>query len=443
MRTTQVLAEYVHALDHASLPRGSIDAVARCVLDLVACAAAGLHESGVAAARKLAATQYPGGPAEVWFTAQRATASGAVFANSTAAMILDWDDGFRTARGHPGAGVIPAALAAAAETGASGAEVVAAIVAGYEVSVRVGRAKRWYTSTGTWSPHGAIAAAGRIRQTPPEQLAHALAMATQCAPVLKGKGGSQFDQLSWSDVKEGIAWGALTGMTSLYMAEGGATGALEILDSERHYEVARITEGLGGTPLVAGTYFKPYACCRHVHAPLDAFDALLATHAIDPADIESVEVHTYSGTFNLPNAARPPDYLEVQFSVPYCLAIRALHGRAALMPIEHAVVGDEALAAFAERIMLHPDPAIEARFPAESPTRVVVHSRRGRFESPVTTPRGDPDAPMAWDDLVEKLRVATRRTLSPERQDALVAAVERLAAGDLAPLRAELAKPAV
>jgi 2-methylcitrate dehydratase PrpD len=439
MHTTQLLADYVHDLDGAALPSESLDAAARCVLDLLAATAAGLRETSVEAARGLARTQYPGGPAEIWFTGERATATGAVLCNSAAASVLDLDDGFRTARGHPGAGVIPAALAAAAEVGAAGSEVLAAIVAGYEVSVRVARARHYYTSTGTWSPHGAIAAAGRVRRTRAEALAQAFAMATQCAPVLKGKGGSQFDALSGSDVKEGIPWGAQVGMTALYLAERGATGPLEILDCASHFAPERITAALGAPPLIGGTYFKPYACCRHIHAPLDAFDGLLERHRLDAAGIEAVEVHTYSGTFNISNLVRPPGFVDVQFSLPYCLAIRALRGKAALLPIDPAVVGDEELARFAARVTLHPDAAIEARFPAESPARVVVVTKQGRFESPVTTPRGDPDAPLSWGDLEEKLRTASRHVLPPAQQEAVIAGVGRLRAGDLAPLRAVLA----
>src|SRR5258706_15636059 len=127
MQTTHLLADYIHDLNAATLSAEGLDAAERCALDLVACAAAGLHETSVEAARRLARLQYPGGAAEVWFTGERATAMGAVLANSAAASVLDLDDGFRTARGHPGAAVIPAAFAAAAETGAGGNEVLAAI----------------------------------------------------------------------------------------------------------------------------------------------------------------------------------------------------------------------------------------------------------------------------------------------------------------------------
>lgn len=439
MHVTHRLAEYVHDLRAADLPPESLDAAARCVLDLLAAAAAGVGEPSAAACRAMARSQYGDGAAGIWFTAQRAPAIGAAMCNSAAASVLDLDDGFRIARGHPGASVIPAALAAAAECDSNAAEFLAAVVAGYEVGVRVAAGRRFHSSTGTWTPHAAIAAAARLRKTKPRALANALAIATQCAPVLKGKGGSQFAGLSGSDVKEGIPWGMLEGLTALHVAEAGFTGPEEILDVPTHFEPARIVEGLGGAPLIGGTYFKPYALCRHLHAPLEAFATLLEPHAIGARDIEAVEVHTYAATFDLSNLAEPRTLVDIQFSVPFGIALCAVHGTQALLPVDAAVAEDAAVRALARKVSLHLDPALQARFPAESPARVVVKTAQARFESAVTLPRGDPDRPLGWDELRAKFRTATRRALDAQRQGRVLDAVERLRGGEIAPLREALA----
>jgi 2-methylcitrate dehydratase PrpD len=90
-------------------------------------------------------------------------------------------------------------------------------------------------------------------------------------------------------------------------------------------------------------------------------------------------------------------------------------------------------------VSMHREPVIEPMFPKQSPARVVVHAGGQRFESPVTMPRGDPADPLSWDDLRAKFETATRRVLSPARQQSILAAVDRLREGDLAPLRAALA----
>ncbi|MCK7469781.1 MAG: MmgE/PrpD family protein [Desulfomicrobium escambiense] len=81
------------------------------------------------------------GSADIWFGGGRRQAAFAAFANSAAASALDLDDGHRAAGGHPGAAVIPAVLAVAQEVQAGWSEVLAALVAGYEVGVRISAAR--------------------------------------------------------------------------------------------------------------------------------------------------------------------------------------------------------------------------------------------------------------------------------------------------------------
>jgi 2-methylcitrate dehydratase PrpD len=444
MHATRLLAEYVDDLRPESLTDDVREAAIRCVLDLIGAAAAGYRSPSVEGVRKVVRAQYGAGPAEVWFTGERRTALGAVFCNSAAASVLDLDDGVRAARGHPGAAVIPAAFAVAAEANATAAELLAAIVAGYEVGVRVARARRFHSSSGTWSAHGAIAAAARLRGTKPEQLAHALAIATLTSPMLKGRGeGPHYTHLSDSDVKEGIPWASVTGMTSLALAEAGHTGPMEILDSSAYFERASLVEGLVGSlgdlPLIGQTYFKPYACCRHIHAPLDAFGSLLQRQSIAPDDIAAVEVYTYAATLDLNNLVEPRTCLDAQFSVPYCLGIYAFRGAAGLLPLDDDVLEDHAIRAFAKRVTLHVDPNLTARFPAETLSRVVIQTAHARFESPVTTPFGDVANPMSRADLEAKFRQATRNALSPEQQNGVLQAIDHLRAGELQPLRQRLA----
>ena len=88
---------------------------------------------------------------------------------------------------------------------------------------------------------------------------------------------------------------------------------------------------------------------------------------------------------------------------------------------------------------LHLDPQLENRFPEETPARVIVTTPAGRFESPVTTPLGEPSNPMSWQQLVDKFRTATRGVVDEGRQETLLAAVDSLADGDLPPLLQALA----
>ena len=433
MNTSLHIAHYVSDLRADTLPPAAREAAIRCVLDLLTAAAAGHTDPAVKAFRQLAMNDYGSGACAIWFTGERASATGAAFANSAAASILDLDDGFRLARGHPGAAVIPAALAAALDS-TSAEAFIAAVVAGYEVGVRVAMARPAYAPSGVWSAYAAIAAAGMLRGTAPEKLAHALAIAVQSAPSLPAKAG-----LVGSDVKEGIPFGVLAGMNALRLAEAGFTGPLGIFDNPELFAAERITAGLGGPPCIDRTYFKPYACCRHIHAPLEAFAALLARHKIEAHEIITIEVHTYSGTFNLSNLPEPCTLIEAQYSVPFCIGLCAVRGLQSLLPLEVSTLDDPEVRMISRKVSLHCDASIELRFPAESPARVLVTTADGRFESPVTTPRGDPDSSLSWAELEEKFLMATRKVFAPARQREILHAVAGLREGELQGLRMALA----
>ncbi|HGE6810376.1 TPA: MmgE/PrpD family protein [Pseudomonas aeruginosa] len=434
--TAHELARYAASSSAIPLSRTTRETVLKCLLDALGSAAAALDLPGVMAARQGAAQLLGQGPVPIWFTGAHGSLGAALMANSAATAALDLDDGYRRARGHPGAAVVPAALAALGDDPEIPAdELAAAFVAGYEVALRVAIARPSYAPSGAWSAYGVIAAIGRLRGVSTEHIAHALAIAAQAAPGLPALAG-----IVGSDVKEGIPYGCLAGLAALEMARAGATGPLGIFDDPALFDAQAMLDGLGGTLLIEGTYFKPYGCCRHIHGALDAFLALRQQHAFEPGDIAALEVHTYRATFNLANRAEPVSLVDAQYSVPFCLAAVALGGAGALLPLRQTQLRDPNLLQLAQRVTVQHDAQIEPLFPARSPSRVTVTLQDGqRLESPVVDPRGDPIRPLAWDDLVAKFRQVSAHTLSDEQQRTVLASLERFAQGDTAPLRQALA----
>ena len=446
MHATRVLAEYVHGLRADALPPHARDGALRCLLDLLTAAVAGYSTPAAHGMRRAACALYGQGRAPVWFSTHCLNSAGAALSNSAAASALDLDDGNRPARGHPGAAVIPVALAVAAEVGASADDVLTAIVAGYEVGVRVATARNEAKATvscqsGRWTGYAAVAAAASLRGTPPAQLSQAFAMAGVMAPNQEANGSSGYSRLTGNDVKEGIAWSAAGGIAALHMAEAGLTGPEDILDHESHFSSRHLLEGLGVRPLICDTYFKPYSCCRYNHAAIDAFVAVVAQQGLAAQDIVAVDVHTFGWALKLGNKTEPQNLVDVQYSIPYCIGVAAVMGAEALLPVDNDALNRADVAAFAHQVKLHEDVAMSARFPGETLARVVVTTRRGRFESPVTTPRGEASNPMSMQDLQKKFRAATRKIIGKEQQQSLLLAVEKLAAGELEPLLKRLAQP--
>jgi 2-methylcitrate dehydratase PrpD len=439
MHVTQQLAAFVCDRRTVAPAAEAREAALRCLLDLLASTAAGLRTAAAGAARRAAAGLFRDGAATVWFAGQSLSSAGAGFCNAAAASALDLDDGNRLARGHPGAAVIPAALAVAEEVRADAEALLAAIVIGYDVAIAVAAERGFYARSGLWCGFGAVAAAAALRRTPADRLVHALAISGMTAPnLLSVADGTAYPPSLGNHVKEGIPWATATALAALELAEAGSTGPLDLLDHAPHHDAAGILERLAGPPAICATYFKFHCCCRHIHAPVEALLAIMAEHALPPEAIDAVEVHIYRGAFNLSNRPEPANLVDVQYSIPYCLGLVALLGPRALLPLEESALHRPAVSAFARKVTLHLDPVIDRRFPAESLARVVVTAGGRRFASPLTHPRGEAFDPPSWQELEEKFRLCSAGIMAPADCEAVLAAIGQLREAQLAPLCALL-----
>jgi 2-methylcitrate dehydratase PrpD len=424
-----LLARHVHRFQPHALTDDVREAVARCVLDLLAAAGSGFAASGPTAAREGAKALFGPGESDIWFAGGTAHPTAALLSNSAASAALDLDDGSRPARGHPGAAAIPAAWAALGVQHST-EDFMCAVVAGYEAGLRVALGRLAYAPSGAWAPYAAVGAAGRLWGASPDTLAQAFAIAAQSAPALPGLAG-----LMGSDVKEGIPWGSVTGLAALQLAQAGFTGPTQIFDQPQLFDAGRMLSNLEGAPLITQTYFKPYACCRHIHAPVEAYLALADRHGFAVDQVAHVTVRTYHATFNLSNTAAPATPVDAQYSTPFCLAAAAVHGPQALVPMSEALLHDLRVLEFAEKVQVEQDPEIERLFPARSPARVQVITSRGTFQSDITDARGDPATPLSWEELEAKFRTATRACMPAQRQQELLLAARRFRRGDISDLR--------
>ena len=131
--------------------------------------------------------------------------------------------------------------------------------------------------------------------------------------------------------------------------------------------------------------------------------------------------------------------IEAQYSAPYCLALCAVHGPDALVPIHQTHLIDPAVLSLAAKVAVRHDPEIDSLFPERSPAWVSVHLTDGRLlTSQLTDPRGDPARALTWSALQSKFITATRKTLPGPLQERILKSVDLLREGDLEPLRAAL-----
>ena len=425
--TTRILAEYVHDMAASAPCTATARSAGNVLIDLIGCAAAGHTSPASKASRKTVRSLYASGPASLWFTNDRLRAEGAAMANSTAASALDLDDGHRQAGGHPGAAVIPAVLAVAPDTGASGLDVIAALSAGYEVAVRVSAARDFTRldtlSTGRWGAYGVVAAAGLLTRDTPQILETAFSIAGVLSPGMSAAG---YSTVMGNQVKEGIPWSVMTGLTTLELARQGLTGPLDILDNPDYFDPTAIIDGLASGSVLTAVYFKPYACCRWIHAAIDAMVELITDSGIIPGSIRVVDVYTFERVLRLNNYPDPDTLEGAQYSLPFCLAVAAFGGAEALLPLSPEWLHRPEVTALAARVRLHVEPALDACFPTETGAKVCLETAAGRLEKTVRHPLGDPANPMERNLLTNKFRRLAGGLMVPTDQDRILSAIEGL-----------------
>ena len=432
MHATQKLAEFVAGHKQGQLPSSARDMAALLVTDLIAAAAAGSGGSLSVAARAAAEALYGQGPACVWLTGTTSSIAGAAMVNAAAASALDIDDGHRGAAGHPGAGIIPAVLALGQSIGARDACMLEAIALGYDVALRVATSRPSATidtyCSGRWVGFGVTAAAGRLLGLDATRLAHAMAIAGAESPVILPR-----SRLG-NSVKEGIPAAVVAGLTAAVRAQAGGTGPIDLLDDESLFSQDILLSGLGQTWWIEQCYLKPYACCRYMHA---AVDAILALRQPGKPIVE-LRIETFQQGLRLSNARAPTTLEGGQYSYYFSCAVAALHGQEALQPVDPALLLDPEVLALAGRIRLDAHEDFAASFPGGTPCRVTLDQGDGPSTMTVLHALGDVGNPMSRALVRQKFRRITAQAVSPEKQDALLTALDGLLVDGFEPLFAAL-----
>jgi len=368
----------------------------------------------------------------------------AAFANGTTANALDYDDTL-LGIGHPGAPVIPAALAMAEWRRASGKALLNAILVGYDVGDRIGLAiqpsyerlqKVW--GVGTWQTLGAAAAAAKVLDLDLNQTLNAYGVAGATAPLPNTqKWGWDLSERPIHWVKEPTGWPSWTGSTAAVLARNGFVGNRYILDGENGFwimagsdrcDFEKMTRGLGSEFEVNNIAIKPYSSCRWQHAALDAVNNLKISHRLQPDDIQDIAVHSFAWV-KTHEVYNPVDMVDAQFSIPYTVAmvLLGLHPGPAWYAAE--TMNSKAVADIMAKVHVAVDPRIDRAYFEDDriSARVVFTTTSGDvFEKLVDVPSGDPKNPVSREFVIEKFKNQARYVLDAEQVDRVVEYVDKL-----------------
>jgi 2-methylcitrate dehydratase PrpD len=357
---------------------------------------------------------------------RRVPAIHAALINGAFAHALELDDGHRWGGLHPGSPTIPAALAAAELSGALGKELIVATVAGYEITLRIGKAinpshlLRGFHSTGTVGPFGAAAAAGRMFGLDSKKMIQALGLAgLQAAGLLQvmHEGGMA------KAFHPGKA--ASAGLFSAQMAMKGATAPEHIFEGEKGFlramsdktESKWLTEGLGTQFEMNKIYFKVHSACRHTHPSIDALLKILRENPLGPNRIERIRVETYPVALEFCGhklGEGVPTSSDAKLSLRYSLALAALNGSCGIDAFNERELARPEVQRLAGRIELAASEKWGVLYPEKRGAAVSIWIDGKVLESEVELARGEPENPISMEELFEKFQTNATRVVSIE-----------------------------
>lgn len=324
---TDWLADRIAALRPADLPAPVRTLAGQCLLDWIGVTLGAAKEPATAMLAETLLADAPGNDGSaVIGRRQRLPMRDAVLLNGMMGHLLDYDD-VHPLMGHPAVPVMPCALAVGERLGASGAQLMAAIVAGYETECRVGAfmggsgyAKGWH-STATHGAFGAMATAGWLYRLDRTQWLHAFGIAGTQAAGLKSVFGTMTKPLH-----AGLA--AQAGLLAVRLAQQGFTSQTDILTCPQGYGATQSDDpsparGYADPPggfYILGTLFKYHAACYLTHSAIEAAARLREDVNAAPDSVARIFVDVDPGHLGVCNIAEPATGLEMKFSLRMTVA---------------------------------------------------------------------------------------------------------------------------
>ena len=414
---TRKLAGWISGLRYGDLPESTKKAVRIFLLDTLGC---GVYGYATPWARTLLQWAKSGAPtrgeATVWGeTAASLRVSDTALVNGTSVHAFELDD-YHQAKLHPGAVVIPAAIAMAEKLGSTGEQLVTAIAAGYEIMIRSSlalnpsatRLRGWHL-TGVCGPFGAATACASLMGLDEEHTAWALGLAGT-----QGSGLWAFNADGTMSKRFHAGRAAQSGVMATELAALDFTGPTQIYEFHDGgvlkafsdaSDPAPLTRDLGRVFHLDATSIKPYSCCGSTHSYVDAVLELRRRLGTQwdpkrPVRVGMAKVVDVQCGFDyVPSSA-----LNAQMSLRYIVAAALMEGQALPPQFSDEKIADPALTGLAGRIRCEHDPALDKLYPARFAAWVAAEDKGQWVRVDVLDPLGSPANPVDAQGVVRKFR---------------------------------------
>ena len=431
----KVLSEYVCRTTLDDLPPEVIERARWLVADTLPLIAAGakVKEMREFAARQLAAN--PQGQASVIGFGRRTSPNVAALLNGTAGTWLEMVEQNMHAKGLPASQIVPAALAMAEHRRAAGADLLLAIVMGYEASCRINRATKIKLAihpSGTFGTIGAAVAAGKLANLEADAMRElinvsaTLGLATSRKAILEGatvgrvySGAVGYLGILALDMVQSGMTGERDGVQSVYgHVYGDAPDVKSSIPqaSAKSFDPDMVIAGLGTEFLITKGFIKMHPVGRSIHPALDVIEDILVRlpeQRLDPNDIEHIGFLTYISPTLLHNKT-PTTPFGAQFSLPFAVATLIYHGRGHVTNFDEKAFANPVIHELALKVDVTENPEYTAFFPHKQPCDVKIRLKNGTvLEASAEYTRGDPMRPRSPQDLKTKFFEVARLVWDP------------------------------
>ncbi len=439
--STRLLADFAATLRFEQIPPDVLARAKLSLLDTLGCCLQGLTCPPARKLHEFVKGEGAHPVASILGTSDRTSPTLAALVNGTAGHAFQLDEVHSSAVLHPGSAVLPAVIAAAESAGGlSGRNWLAAMVAGYEVGIRVGVAARGrmfehgFHNQGTTGAIAAAAAASRALALDSRSAVHALGLAASLAAGLMA-------------VQEGAMAKALhsgraaqSGLFAACLAKNGYTGVEDVLDSSygRFYDAFVGGPGAGDFAAALTQRWEMlnvgYKLAPASNGSITAMQTLariMSKHGIEAHDIEHITAHVSTNTYHHCGFAFDPhtaSVLAAQMSVAYGLSVMALDRQATPAQFTPERIRDPRLAEFLPRIELRVSPEFDAAgAKLRLASRLEVQCKDGRRLVDETLYRkGSVEDPVSPAELEEKFRNLAAPVIGKEKAEACIARIRTL-----------------
>lgn len=432
------LAEFIAQLSYDQISTEALRRVKCCLLDSFGCALLGSDTPWGKIVNEFVKGQKGIKEVTLWTTDFLGPASNVVLANGTMIHSFDFDD-YHMAKIHPGAVVIPAAIAFGEKENIDGKALLTAIVAGYETMIHVSkglnpgasRLKGWHL-TGTCGTFAAAAAAGNILKFDSKIMASALGMAgTQSAGL-------------WAFTADGSyskrfhpGRSAQSGVIAVSLAGIGYRGPTKILEADdggffratsSDFNFSKVTEGLGKRFDVEDVVLKPYPACGSLHSSIEAALIIRRENRIVAKEVKKINVYN-SELVNVQCGFdyNPSGVLQAQMSMKYCLARAVMDGMLSMSQFAEEKLSDPGVLDMASRVNFILDSEINAIYPRRFPGIVEIVMKSGkRFKKRVEAPKGSKENSVSWQEVQDKFKTLALPVIGGKKSDAFIKLVDNI-----------------